>query len=268
MRPEDKLANVILDLNSTYLDLDNLTPILFAAKYGLVEFIASNLSKYNPDETASLLSLTNSAGLTALHLACRYGHVQAAKTLIDYGAPTLQATLLQLLPIHMIFSDKNDLNTCKELFNLFLNVQEAIIKKTSMNETVAHFAASKGVVSILKVIKTASSALLNAKDNHSLTPLLRAVLNNQIEAAKYLLENSDASETNSKGQNALHIAVTSSSIEMMMALLPHFDSNTHDNEGNSALDLAKKFGHKEKEEAIINYNLTSDQILPIKQDKF
>ncbi|MEI7489127.1 MAG: ankyrin repeat domain-containing protein [Chryseobacterium sp.] len=257
MRPEEMLESSIFDLKSTYLDLDHLTPISFAAKYGLPNFIVLNLSKLTLDETTDLLGLTNPSGLTALHFACRYGHVQAAKALIDHGSPILKTTSLRLFPIHMLFSDKNNLKTCEELFNLFLNDKTWITERTSMNETVAHLAASKGATQILMVIKAVAPALLNAKDNHSMPPLLRAVLNNQIEAAEYLLENSDVNQKNSKEQNALHIAVTSSSLEMMMAMLPHFDSSSPDNEGNSALDLAKKFEYKKKEDAMIQYDLAS-----------
>lgn len=253
MRPNEKLASQPFDLKQTYRELDDLPPILYAAKHGIVGFIDSQLSQCTEEEKVSLLGTSNAAGLTALHYACLYGHVETTKALIGHGAPILKASSLQLLPIHLIFNDRNDINSCVALFNLFINPQDWITKTTNANENLAHLAAAKGAIEILKAIKAIAPGLLNAKDNQSLTPLLRAVLNNQLEVTDYLLHHSDAQQKNSKGQNALHIAVLSSSNEMMNMLLPYFDCHATDNENHSALELAKKYGKTNKQEIIEKY---------------
>ena len=258
MQPEEKLANKELDLGQVYPDLDNLTPILYAAKHGAHDFIEFCLSRASAIQRSMLLDFSNPAGLTALHYACLYGHVQTAKRLIEYGAPMFKTTSLQMLPIHMIFGDQNSVTSCEMLFHLFLKHPELMSKKTSSNETVAHQAASKGAVDILKVVKSIEPGLLRAKDNYSLTPLLRGVLGNQVEVVKYLLNHSDLNQKNSKGQNALHVAVLSSSVEMVTLLLPYFDSHTPDNDNHSSLHLAEIYGHKDKLDVMMNHSVSAN----------
>jgi len=256
MPQQVKLWNKEFDLMQTHSELEDFFPISYAAKYGDVEYIVSKLSKLDDKEKNRLLQLSSSQGLTPLHYACVYGQVETAKALITCGASLYKATSLGLLPIHLIFGDRNDLNKCQVLFDLFLNRKDWIAKRTSSNETIAHFSAVKGAVEILKVIQSIAPELLNAKNNQSVTPLLAAVLNNQIEAAKYLLANSDIHLSNSKGQNALHTAVLASSVETMLAVLPYFDIHTTDNEKNSALDLARKYGHGDKEEVLNSHSVS------------
>lgn len=257
MTPKDRLLNKEIDLNKNYQELDNLSPLLFAAKHGVAEFIESTLSGLPQDKIKGLISATNAEGFSALHFACRYGQVKAVKCLLNFGAQASVVSSLGYLPIHMIFSDKNDRETTEQLFELFMNDPVGLQARTSSNESIAHLAASKGYTNILKYLQSHAPKLLNSKDNQSMTPLLTAVLNNQIETVKYLLDNSDASLTNSKGQNALQIAAQFSTTEMFVSLLPYFDKNLIDNEKNTALDFAKQNEDEEKISALVNFGSTS-----------
>lgn len=243
------------DLETVYDDLDNLAPLSYAAKHGLIEFIEASLLSVSPEKLKLIINQTDVYGLSALHYACRYGQVEIATLLIAYGAVSQPTRSLGLYPVHMIFSDKND--EAKSAALLLLFPKKAISEKTFLNEGVAHMAAAKNFVSILKMIKEIDPYLLIAQDNFSMTPLLTAVTHNQIDATKYLLEASDFNQRNSKSQNALHVAAKSSNAQMFELLLPYFDFTVLDGEGHSALDLVKATQQTEKENLMTQFSYTA-----------
>lgn len=247
---KQKLRQQAFKLSETYPELDFLHPIAYAAKIGDEGYIVSALSPLSDEEKVSVLGLTNHQGLTPLHFACLYGKVEAAEALISLGASEDKTTLLGFLPAHLIFSDNHDLPTCQALFYLFRNSIDWLSMRNNAGETIAHLAAIKGAVDILRTIKGIKPELLNRKDNFAQTPLMKAVLNNQLKTAQFLLENSDIQQVNSKGRSALHLAVLSSSIEMMTLVLPYFDVNTPDYENHSPLELSVAYGFVEKEKVL------------------
>lgn len=248
MTPKERLSIKQYDLNATYDELDNLHPLAYAAKYGVIDFIETTFSSLGSEELGLILNQSNSNGLTALHFACRYGQVELVNLLLSYGVLSKPTKSSGQFPIHMIFNDKIDLETCEALF---LQLQKQGVEiKTFLNESVAHLAALKNSVNILKIINDVNPNLLNCKDTLSMTPLLTAVVNNQIDAAKYLIQVSNINIKNSKSQNALHIAAKSSSVEMLELLLPSFDIYLRDGEGHSALDIVKSTKQEDKEKLI------------------
>lgn len=238
MTPTEKLTLKPYELNRSHKDLENLFPIMYAAKYGITTFITNCLSELSPEELIVIINLTNDNKLTALHFACRYGQTATVEALLSFGALSTKTQGLQQLPIHMAFSDKNDLITCQKLFELLFETGH-LTEKTALNQTIGHLAAEKNAVSVLMAIHAISPTLLMAKDNLSMPPLLSAVINNQKEATDYLLTISDINATNSIGQNALHIAAKYATLEVFTRLLPHFDIEQRDSENHSVLDLAK-----------------------------
>ena len=252
MTPAMLLSDLLL-LDKSYNELGNLTPIMFAAKHGEVEYIESKIKLLSIEQVQEFLEKTTRPGLTALHFAALYGQVNSAKLLLSLGASQVAQSSLGHLPIHMSFNDKHSEDTINKLFDIFKDCDDALIRKTNSKETVAHFAASKGLISILEYLHSKKPDLLNVKDNQSMTPLLSAVLSNQIETVKYLHSNSDNQIATSSGQNALHIAAKFSTVEMLEFLLPLYDVDMIDNEKHTALDLAKLAGNKDNETAILKF---------------
>lgn len=255
MTPFETLATKPYDLNVIFDELDNLHPLAYAAKYGVIDYIKTTLSGLDSGELGLIINQSNSNGLTALHFACRYGQVESVKLLIFYRALSNPTKSSGQFPIHMIFNDKNDLEHCEALFLLLK--EQGVEVKTSSSESIAHFAAAKNSVNILKIINDENPNLINCKDNLSMTPLLTAVVNNQIDAVIYLIKICNINIKNSKQQNALHIAAKSSNVKMLELLLPYFAINLPDGEGNSALDIVRSTKQHDKE-SLINKWIDSD----------
>lgn len=245
MNPKERLSIRQYDLKVTYSELEDLHPLTYAAKYGVTDYIETILSGLDTVELGVIVNQANSNGLTPLHFACRYGQIGAVNQLLSHGALSKPTMSSGQFPIHMIFNDKNELETCEALFLLLQ--KDGIEFKTLLNENVAHLAALKGSVNILKIINDQNPKLLNCKDNLSTTPLLTAVINNKIDAAKYLIQVSDINIRSSNLQNALHIAAKNSSLAMLELLLPHFDIYLRDGAGYSALDIVKFTKQQDKE---------------------
>lgn len=252
MTPAQKLASQQYKLDKAYKELDDMYPLSYAAKYGVNDYLEGVLLGDSNDGFSEKVNLTNENELTALHFACRYGHILATKMLLDKGARHTPTKMTGLYPIHMIFSDRVEPQISAELFQLLVGHRGDVKARTLQNESVAHFAAEKGIVAVLEFVKGQAPKLLESTDNHSIAPLLSAVMKNQIEAATYLLNNSNSSVMNSKSQNALHIAVLNANEQMVEALLPHFDITEHDGEGHTALELAEKTHQQEKVAIIKN----------------
>ena len=85
---------------------------------------------------------------------------------------------------------------------------------------------------------------INSPDFEGETPLHFAVMNSNIEAVTYLLENgANVNVKNKDGITPLHIAVDKKSYDITAELLHNdADRNTKDINGISALDMAKKSG--------------------------
>lgn len=244
---EEKRLSNDFKLDQGYSELEDLTPLLYAAKHGLTPFIRLTLSKLTKEEVTQLLTQTNPGGLTALHFAARYGHVDAVDLLLKCEASRTMPSKLGSLPIHLIFSEKNNTETMECLFNLFMaQAPDCLSRKNNSGENIAHLAASFGAISILTYIATTKADLLIQKDNAAITPFCRAVLNNQIDAINFLLHLPGHDMTNSKGQNALHMAAQLSTPQTMTLLLNYFDINSLDNEGNSALHFVTEAGDHKK----------------------
>lgn len=257
MTPNEIFLIKKYDLKSTHKELDNLYPLAYAAKYGVIDFIKTSLLGLGSEELGLIINQSNSNDLTALHFACVYGQVESVKLLLSHGALSIPTKSTGQFPIHMIFNDKNDLEQCEAQFLLLK--EQGIEVKTFLNENIAHLAAFKNSVNILKIMNDENPNLLNCKDNFSMTPLLTAVVNNQIDAAKYLVQLSEINIKNSKSQNALHIAAKSSSVGMLELLLPYFDLYLRDGEGNSALDIVKSTKQQDKEKLIDNWVRLQEQ---------
>lgn len=259
MTPIEKLASQEFSFKKTYKELDGLSPLFYAAKHNIANYITDCFSTLSKPDVENHINFQNSHGLTALHYACLHGSIDAAKVLLSYGAENKKTYRTQQLPIHMIFSDHNSQETCEALFELLHSYG---IEKDYSNQTIGHLAAIKGNIKILSYLSINYPNILNQVDNFSLTPLLAAVLNNQIGAVDFLLKHSQYSISNSKGQNALHLAVSSSTIEMINCLLPFFDPNSLDLEKNSALDLARKLNFKDKELILLSRENSSHSAVP------
>ena len=240
MKPIEMIMLKNYPLDSVYEQLENLTPLMFAAKYDCCDYIESKLRSLDENAKHRLLALGNVGGMTPLHFAARYGHLDAVQLLLSQGAsPSILSTLDQL-PIHSAFNQDNDKQTVTSIFNCLSGYRDTLSVKNFNGDTVAHLAAGLGLVDVLKTIESIDKTLLNKKNKQCMTPLLVAVLSNQLESTSYLLTAADKTITDNKGRNALHYAAIYSTNEMLVQLIPHFSIDQIDSERMTALQFAIK----------------------------
>lgn len=247
MNPLEIINGQNYPLHRASKDLDNLTPLMFAAKYGLSDYIDNKLSSIQDNEIKSdLLAITNEGGLTSLHFACLYGHVEAIKVLLKHGASISTPSKLGQLPIHSLFSQHNDIQNIKDIFTLLCKDNSQLLAANYNGDIVAHLAAQRGIVDILNYIYSIEPNCLNKKNNQSMTPLLLAVLNNQLDATNYLLNKSDITIRDNNRRNALHYAALYSTSEVLKTTLVHFPINSVDANQKKPLDYARANRNLEK----------------------
>ena len=80
------LENGNFSLESPYKALDNLYPLMYAAKYNDVLFIKTAIETLTLEEKAKLINLTNKSGLTALHFAALYHSKDSIALLLAHNA--------------------------------------------------------------------------------------------------------------------------------------------------------------------------------------
>ena len=245
MNPVEMINAQNYPLHQTSRALENLTPLMFAAKYGLSDYIADQLNSIE-DGKAELLAKTNVGGLTPLHYACLYGHVETVKVLLQHRASNSIASKLGQLPIHSLFSQHNNSEKIIEIFTLLCKDKPSLSAVNHNGDNVAHLAAQKGIVDILKYIYMIEPGFLNKKNSQAMTPLLLSVLNNQSDATDYLLSVSEKTITDNQRRNALHYAALYSTPDILKITLPHFSVSAVDANQKKPIDyaIAKKNSDK------------------------
>lgn len=232
-----KLEQYANSLDAPQIELENLTPIQFAAKYGEAEFIENSLKTVNKSELPKILNQKTTQGdFTALHYAVHSGHLNCVQILLNFGAEVNQVTSLQQLPIHLALSNqKIDRDTKLQLFTL-LNIDPSLITQPNLNgDNIAHLAAEANLPEILSTLKNTNQKPFSSKNKQGLTPLLVSLLNRAMSSARVLMEHTPSlHEMDSKERTALHYAAIYGDVACVSLLLPHFDPMQKDYDGNNA----------------------------------
>lgn len=245
-------------------ELENLTPIQYAAKYGDAEFIEKSLTAIPKSQWPDILKQqTVKGGFSALHYAARFGHVGCVKTLLDFGAQVNQVTSLQQLPMHLALTNQNSKRETKlELFTL-LNTDPALLTQSNLNgDNIAHLAAEANLPEILIVIRETNDKAFNSKNKQMLTPLLVSILNRAMSSAKILMEHTPSlHEKDSNERNALHYAAIYGDVSSVSLLLPYFDPKQLDHSGHDAFYYIQKRQDPAFTALIPNPELSSPKLL-------
>lgn len=240
---QDRLSQYTTSLDRPQADLEDLTPIQFAAKHGVVSFIEERLASSDPSQLPMILEKqTVLGGFTALHFAVFFGHIACADALLKYGASIYTLTNLQQLPIQLALnSPRNNKETQFVLFTLLNNDPENLNHRNLLGDTVAHLAAASNLTNILKIIKASNENSFCIKNKQGLTPLLISLLNHSTSATNILMDTPAAlQEKDANERNALHYAALYGNARSVEALLPYFDRDSRDNNGNKASDYASQ----------------------------
>lgn len=91
---------------------------------------------------------------------------------------------------------------------------EFIIFKDN-GQTIAHTAAKKGALNVLKVIRDKNSRLLSQKDSDNMLPLNYAIASGHVEVVEYLLNYSELKNLDNNGRNLLFFAIQANNLELV-----------------------------------------------------
>lgn len=222
MKEKKLLGSKEYKLDQFYPELDGLTPPMYAAKHGLVEWLTTHLDRLDQASKKTVLELQNRGGLTPLHFAAQYGQCGAIEILLNHNAPTTIKTKLGALPIHMAFSESiRDAAQLQSTFDLLSANKESLQVTTDDGQSLAHFAAQKDFVSGLACLYLLNKELLDKENNMGISPLITALSSNKRNATVYLLEHVNMNKKDKDGRTPLHNAALSNT-EILKLVLEKF----------------------------------------------
>ncbi|VDH99713.1 Hypothetical predicted protein, partial [Mytilus galloprovincialis] len=153
------------------------------------------------------IDLSNNIKRTSLHVACKEGHYDIAKYLIQNGADIFVCDANGYSPLHLA-----SVYGSKEIVELLLDTYKdrgkeiEIEKNDNLGQTPIILASSKGEEQTVKLLLH-YKAKISATDKKGFTSLLAASLNGYSNTAKVLIDNkANICHTDNDGRTALFIA--------------------------------------------------------------
>jgi ankyrin repeat protein len=176
-----------------------------------------------------------------LHNACRYGHIEAVKLLLEKSVDVNVTINDGWTPLHFA-SRYGPIQVVKLLLEKGVDVNVII----NDGWTPLHLASRYGPIQVVKLLLE-KGADVNVIDNDGWTPLHFASRHGPIEAVKALLEKgADVNVINNDGWTPLHFASRHGPIEAVKALLEKgADVNAIENDGWTPLNLVSCSGYSE-----------------------
>jgi len=223
------LANIPSDMTASVPEFDHMTTIQFAATKGYDVYIKQVQLK--PKHDASLSQATNRHP-APIHIAAIKGHLNTVTALLEKGAPADTKNRIHQLPlysalmlpivcspglqskktlIYKVLEQKQTSHTSKQKAHIDTN-----------GDSVCHLMAVHGFNDLLEDALRRNPSLAALRNNHSLSPLLIAIMHNQFSCATPLLRVEGAAEVpDSKRRVAIHYAAIYGSTEMIGLCCDH-----------------------------------------------
>lgn len=222
-------------------ELDNLTPVQFAALHGFDHYL-SGLE--NPSQ--EVINQQNEYGMRPLHLAAIHGHVHTIEALLSQGAnPNLTNNVGQL-PIATtlivpILHEPDLLEKKNKIFELLkARAPGSILHQDDIGDTVIHLMAAHRFNNLLDLTLAENQELAAVRNNFSNYPIHTAILNANLEGAKILFTiKGTATFQGNVNRVPLHYAARYGSkamVDLCCEQTP--DINIRDGEDKTALILA------------------------------
>ncbi|XP_078159876.1 ankyrin repeat-containing protein ITN1-like [Carex rostrata] len=212
------------------------TPLILAVEKGFHDIVLE-LLKYSDKNS---LTRKNRSGYDVFHMACREGHHEIVRALLDHDL-SLSSTLgpSNVTPL-ISAATRGHL----EVVNLLLARDAGSAQLSKLNgKNALHFAARQGHVEIAKALLTQDPQLARRTDKKGQTALHMAVKGTSPEVVKALVEADGAIVMlpDRAGYTALHIATRKKRAEIVseLLLLPDMHINALTRDHKTAYDIAE-----------------------------
>ena len=180
-----------VDVNAQ--DSNGDTPLHEACLHGkdkIVEMLLNKMKESAPKgKTGSEINLLikNHLGLTPFHLACREGHLQIAKQLLDISDQPFQLVVEKDMEgataLHLACQKDQP-----EVIHFLLTNAASALEKKNDGMTPSHVAAQHGCLEVMKLhLLSEVNADINIKDMYKQTPLHYATEYGKVEMMQLLL---------------------------------------------------------------------------------
>lgn len=178
-----------------------------AARSDSAKIIEIIFQMLTPEDIAILQDVRDKDGRTPLHVAIQAGNLDCVDVLVANGAECGAADSKGMTPLHL--ACLLGVDECVEL--LCETDKAPLAAKDAEGRTPAHLAAATGHGEILEflVAEPEFRALVdpNAQDDHGLTPLHYAAMNNKLGCARTLAENgATVDAVDDRGRTPMHAA--------------------------------------------------------------
>ena len=188
-----------------------------ACKSGETKIVQLLLERSNAEESG--LNIKDRNGITPFMWACRNGHVDVVKLLLDHTDPIIE--------LNERSNGPNERNNGEETLKIGLP-PPLDLELLSFKMTVFMFACEKGHKDVVQLLLHHSNRIdLNAVDSFEETAFMIACSNGHKDVVKLLLDQSDSIELNARnihGYNAFMRACENGNKNVVKLLLDHSDS--------------------------------------------
>jgi ankyrin repeat protein len=237
------------------------TALHIAAKFGNLEIVNSIIQQADID----ILNIRNADDFTALDLAIKNGHLDVVKSLIKIEGVNINAKSKKgVTALHLAFKH-NKIQIIKFLIgldNIDLNI------KFGQGSSIYHFAARIGDKDIFNLlIEKLGNELLDAKNNHGITPLRVGAENGHLDIVNLLIGcGANCNSQDKHGIIPLHAALEYGHQEVVRVLMKYLDDTFDKNAIYRAFYYAVQNGYTEIVENLvkrldkesINYKIHND----------
>lgn len=280
VRYDAKNAATVLIYGGADIDAQNMsgkTPLHEAARAGRTAMVSLLLTN------GANINATDTTGKTVLIDSIQSGNTDLVKLLLNNGASPLIQEMYGRNAYHEV-AEKGEIeliNLIREAggnplsrdthgrtpFSLVLNRSEEMIKAVLGNDknlsdsdgnTPIHIAVSNRVSPFTIEMLIGLGYPVNRRNSTGLTPLSLAVLNEQIDIAKKLLEaGADPYITNNQGDCALSIAMEKSAD--MLNFIVQYAGNKKDMAGDGILHYAARIANEDTIKKLVHMGLDKNQ---------
>lgn len=154
------------------------SPLLVACVFGFLDVV----EKHRIEDQA-MLNAQNSQSCSGLHLACKYGHLDVALTLLEKGASANTRDIGGRTPLHIAVETESE-----ALVRMLLEAGADFENKDDLGLSPLHSAVYKRRNEALVRILLEAGADVESKENMGLSPLLSAVTGGSIPLVRILLD--------------------------------------------------------------------------------